>query len=171
MANDQEFDPALEEASDQPTSMQAIIADGVVGAIGGFTGTAIMTVVLLVASTVGGFDMNSFATLAELVGADAILGEEMTVAVGYFIFLGGGMTTWPLLFASLGSFLPGEQFATKGLPFGFVLWTGFSLAFYDGRTGLALVLYLVFTLVAHLVYGFALGSVFDYLSKRTETLV
>jgi len=171
MANDQEFDAALEEASDQPTSMQAIVADGVVGAIGGFTGTAIMTVVLLVASTVGGFDMNSFATLAELVGADAILGEEMTVAVGYFIFLGGGMTTWPLLFASIGRYLPGEKFATAGIAYGFVLWTGFVLAFNVGYSGLALALYVVITLVAHLVYGFALGSVFDYLSKRTETLV
>jgi hypothetical protein len=32
-------------------------------------------------------------------------------------------------------------------------------------------LYLVLTLLAHFAYGFALGAVFDYLSKRPTTLV
>jgi hypothetical protein len=81
------------------------------------------------------------------------------------------MTTWPLLFASIGEYLPGETYAKSGLAYGFVLWTGFVLAFYAGYTGTALAIYLVATLVGHVGYGFALGAIFDYLGGREETLV
>ncbi|MFB6142489.1 MAG: DUF6789 family protein [Halorientalis sp.] len=83
------------------------------------------------------------------------------------------MVTWPLLFASIGSYLPGDTFALKGIPYGFVLWTGFVLAFSEGVGGgtTTLALYAVLTLIAHFAYGFTLGSVFDYLSDRPETLV
>jgi hypothetical protein len=95
----------------------------------------------------------------------------MLLAAGYVIFLGGGMTTWPLLFASVGRYLPGDTYATAGITYGFVLWTGFVLAFFANYSGLSLALYVVISLVAHLVYGFAMGSVFDYLGDRPDTLV
>jgi hypothetical protein len=83
------------------------------------------------------------------------------------------MITWPLLFASIGRYLPGDTFALQGLPFGFVLWTGFVLAFVEGVPGdtFSLALYAVLTLIAHFAYGFTLGAVFDYLSDRPDTLV
>jgi hypothetical protein len=148
-----------------------IVTDGIIGAVGGFAGTALMTVVFLVASTLGGFDLQSFASTAELVGIGAVLGPDLLVPAGYIIFLGGGMTTWPLLFASLGEYLPGHNYARKGLFYGFVLWTGFVLAFYAGYTGFALGVYVVASLAGHLGYGFALGAIFDYLGGRAETLV
>ncbi|WP_423746362.1 DUF6789 family protein (plasmid) [Haladaptatus sp. SPP-AMP-3] len=151
-------------------SLSGIVTDGFIGAIGGLVGTAVMTAVLLVGTTLGAFDLNSFSVLARLTGADVLLPSN-PAAVGYVIFLGGGMITWPLLFVSIGSYLPGETYATRGIPYGFVLWTGFVLAFYDGYTGVLLALYLLLTLLAHFAYGFALGSVFDYLSKRPTTLV
>lgn len=152
--------------------LAGIVADGLIGAVGGMVGTAAMTVGLFVASTLNAFDMRSFATLAELTGLN-VLFPGNSLAVGYLIFLAGGMITWPLLFAATCNYLPGRNRAEKGLPYGFVLWTGFVLAFADGIGGGTgtLALYALLTLIAHLAYGFTLGSVFDYLSERPETLV
>ncbi|MFC7078990.1 DUF6789 family protein [Halorussus caseinilyticus] len=147
-----------------------IVTDGLIGAVGGLVGTGSLTVGLLIAASLGVFDINEFATLAELTGLN-VLFESNPAAVGYVLFLLTGMVMWPLLFASIGSYLPGEKYAVKGIPFGFVLWTGFAPAFYADYTGLALVLYLVLTLGAHFSYGFTLGAVFDYLGDRPETLV
>jgi hypothetical protein len=171
--DDANLDTTLANESAEPDAgvLAGIITDGLIGALGGFVGTAIMTVVFLVGASVGGFDMTSFGTTAELVGLDAILGEGMVLAAGYIIFLGGGMTTWPLLFASIGEYLPGETYAKSGITYGFVLWTGFVLAFNAGYSGTGLVLYIIVSLVAHLVYGFSMGSVFDYLGDRPDTLV
>lgn len=150
--------------------LTGIVVDGLIGAVGGLVGTGALTVGLLIASSLGVFDINEFATLAELTGFN-VLYPANAPAVGYVLFLLTGMVMWPLLFASIGSYLPGDRFAFKGLPFGFVLWTGFAPAFNDGYTGLALVLYLVLTLGAHFSYGFSLGAVFDYLGNRPETIV
>jgi len=149
-----------------------IVTDGLIGAVGGLVGTAAMSVGLFIASSLGVFRMSSFAALSDLTGLDLIFPGN-ALAVGYLIFLAGGMVTWPLLFASIGSYLPGSRFALKGLPYGFVLWTGFVLAFVEGvpGDGLSLALYAILTLIAHLAYGFSLGSVFDYLSDRPDTLV
>ena len=176
--DDNETQPSVEmemEAGDEVAepdfdNLAGIVTDGLIGAVGGLVGTAVMTAVLLVAATLGAFDFASFADLADLTGAGAVL-PWSSAAVGYVIFLLGGMVTWPLLFASIGSYLPGEDFAIKGLPYGFVLWTGFAPAFYEGYTGAVLVVYVVLTFLGHLAYGFSLGSVFDYLSNRPSTLV
>jgi len=147
-----------------------IVVDGLIGAVGGLVGTAALTVGLLIARSLGAFQIESFGTLTELTGFNAIV-PLSPVAVGYILFLLTGMVMWPLLFASIGAYLPGQKYAVKGLPFGFVLWTGFLPAFYEGYTGLALILYVVLTLGAHFSYGFTLGAVFDYLGNRPETLV
>jgi hypothetical protein len=151
-------------------SMIGIVLDGVIGAVGGLVGTAAMTVGLLVAQSIGAFDMGSFAQFAELVGI-ASLFPANPVAVGYLIFLAGGMVIWPLLFAAAGLYLPGNTYAKRGLPYGFVLWTGFAPAFHVDYGGLVLVAYLVLTLIAHFSYGFTLGAVFDYFTNRPDTLV
>ena len=150
--------------------LTGIITDGLIGAVGGLVGTGAATVGLFIAASLGAFEFASFAVLAELTGLSALI-ETNPVAVGYGMFLVTGMVMWPLLFASIGSYLPGKRYATKGLPFGFVLWTGFAPAFYDGYTGLAMMLYFVLTLGAHFSYGFTLGAVFDYLGNRPDTLV
>jgi hypothetical protein len=161
--------PLVEEETEAETDrLFGIVADGVVGAAGGLVGTAMMTVVLLIAESLGAFSRQSFGDLAELIGLGAFVPP---VAFGYLLFLLGGMFPWPLLFASLREYLPGRTWPISGLFFGTALWTGFVLAFYDGETGIALVLYLVLTLLAHWVYGFSLGLVVRYLSKRPESLV
>jgi hypothetical protein len=161
---------ALAEDSTEPDfdRLIGIVADGVVGAAGGLVGTALMTVVLLIAEQFGAFSRESFAALTRLIGLGGYVPE---VTFGYLLFLAGGMVPWPLLFASLTAYLPGETRAVSGIFFGTALWTGFALAFWDGFFGLTLAIYLVLTLLAHWVYGACLGLVFDYLSERPETLV
>ncbi|MBV0902619.1 DUF6789 family protein [Haloarcula salina] len=149
-------------------SLAGILADGVVGAAGGLVGTAMMTVVFLIAQSVGAFSLSDFAVLTELVGLTGYVPE---VLFGFFIFLGGGMFPWPLLFASLKAYLPGESDAVSGAFFGAAMWTGFVLAFYTDQSGLALALYAVLTLVAHVVYGVGLGMVFTYFSTRPDSIV
>ncbi len=173
-ASAEELEPDVGGEVAQPDfdHLAGILTDGVIGAVGGLVGTAAMSIVLFVAASLGAFDMASFGILADLTGLD-VLFPANAVAVGFLVFLGGGMVTWPLLFAATAAYLPGEQFATKGLPYGFVLWTGFVLAFSQGVAGgaITLALYALLTLVSHLAYGFGLGAVFDYLSNRPETLV
>lgn len=158
----------LTETGTPDEELAAIIRDGVVGAAGGLVGTALMTVVLFVGTALGGFKPSSFDALAQLINLDAL---APGAPLGYLIFLGGGMTTWPLLFASVEAYLPGTTIRQRGIPFGTVLWTGFVIAFYEGYTGTSLFVYLVSTLVAHWAYGFGLGAVFDYLGNRPDTLV
>jgi hypothetical protein len=165
-----ETEPESESAS-AAGELASILLDGVVGAAGGFVGTATMTVVLLVAGALGAFDVSGFTALATLVGLEAFLSPDQLSAAGYVVFLGGGMTTWPLLFAALARYLPGGSFALRGVAFGTVLWTGFVLAFYGGQSGTALALYALLTLVAHWGYGAALGAVFSYFADRPEALV
>lgn len=145
-----------------------VLTDGFVGALGGAVGTAIVTVGLLVARTFDAFEMTAFAELAEMTGT-VVFYPQHPVAVGFLVFLAGGMIIWPLLLASAGTYLPGRRFATRGLSFGAVIWTGFVLAFYDPAYWLPA--YVLFTFVAHLGYGFGLGAVFDYFSTRPDTLV
>jgi hypothetical protein len=151
-------------------SMMSIVFDGVIGAVAGAVGVAGMTMVLLVAETLDGFQMESLAMLGEMTGIQAIAPQYAT-RIGYLLFLAGGMVTWPLLFASLGHYLPGETNPRQGVFLGFVLWTGFVLAFYTGYAGAELLVYVVATLIAHLVYGFCLGAVLEYFGNRSEPIV
>jgi len=149
-------------------SLMGIVGDGIVGAAGGLVGTAMMTVVLLIAESLGFFEREAFALLTELVGIEGLVPP---ILVGYIIFLGGGMFPWPLLFASLKAYLPGQRDPISGMFFGFAIWTGFVLGFYTGQSGLALAGYAALTLVAHIVYGVGLGLVFEYFSTRPDSIV
>ncbi|MFC5972992.1 DUF6789 family protein [Halomarina salina] len=166
-----EIHPDENRGEISPTAMEditAIVRDGIIGAAGGFVGTAMMTVVFLVAQALGAFDFEAFADIAGLVGLDAVFGPDLTVAVGYLIFLAGGMVPWPLLFASVERYLPGPSLPWRGVSFGFVAWTGFVLAFYGGQSGNTLYVYAILTLLAHVVYGFGLGLVFEYFATRED---
>ncbi|EJN58783.1 DUF6789 family protein [Halogranum rubrum] len=164
---DETFDE-MEIEDDEFDRLLGIVGDGVVGAAGGLVGTAMMTGVLLVAESVGVFSRESFAALGGLAGLEAL---GPTLVVGYLVFLFNGMVPFPLLFASVMEYLPGERPPVSGMVFGAILWTGFVLVFYEGFSGLGLALYVVLTLLAHLAYGLGLGLVFEYLSTRPDSLV
>ncbi|WP_226006547.1 DUF6789 family protein [Natrinema salinisoli] len=139
---------------------RTVANDAGIGAAGGFVGTMLMTAVLILAVALGVFDLESFANLATLVGLPANL------ALGYGLFLVGGMTVWSLLFLSLGEYLPGELTLVTGLWYATVIASGFAIAFYTGQTGLELVAYLLFVLLAHWIYGLGLAGTIAYLGGR-----
>ncbi|SFR96658.1 hypothetical protein SAMN05216559_1675 [Halomicrobium zhouii] len=155
--DDQEFDTLI-----------GILGDGIVGAAGGLAGTAALTVGLLIAASIGAFDTDSFALLTRMIGLE---GYVPGVLFGFFLFLLGGMIPWPLLFASLKEYLPGESDPVKGAFFGAAIWTGFVLAFYTGQSGLTLVAYVILTFLAHVFYGLSLGAVFNYFMTRPDSIV
>lgn len=161
---------AFDASERDKDSMVGIVFDGIIGAVAGAVGVAVMTMVLLVGATLDGFELSSLAMLGEMTGIQAVAPQYATL-VGYLLFLAGGMVTWPLLFASLGHYLPGDTNPKQGTFLGFVLWTGFVLAFYVGYTGFELAVYVVFTLIGHLAYGFSLGAVLDYFGSREEPIV
>jgi len=115
---------------------------------------------LLTAVLVGVLDPASFGELADLVGLRA------RPALGAALFLVGGTVTWPLLFLAFQTFLPGQLLFERGLVFATLIATGFSIAFYTGQRGLALVGYLGFVMVAHWAYGLGLAVTLQYLRKR-----
>ncbi|WP_049901970.1 DUF6789 family protein [Natrinema sp. J7-1] len=139
---------------------RSVANDAGIGAVGGFVGTMLMTGVLLLAVVLGVFDLESFATLATFVGLPANLG------LGYALFVAGGMTVWPLLFLSLGEYLPGTLTLVTGLWYATVIASGFALAFYTGQPGLQLVAYLLFVLLGHWSYGLGLAGTIATLGGR-----
>lgn len=163
-----EAESSLTVRDNEFDQMAGIVADGLVGAASGFVGMTLMTGVLLIAEQLGAFSRESFVAVAALVGLERFFPPLL---VGYLIVLGHGMVTFPLLYASLKQFLPGDHDVLSGMVFGSFLWTGFVVAFYAGQSGVALVLYLALTLVAHWAYGFGVGAVFHYLTSRPDSII
>jgi len=168
---DTEYDDPLfddESVDEEFDRLLGIVFDGVIGAAGGLVGIALMSVVLLIAASVGMFATESFGAITMMLNLQSAV---PAVAFGFLVFLATGMGPWPLLFASLKGYLPGESDRTSGLLFATAIWTGFVFSFYEGYTGIELAGYLGFTLLAHWAYGFGLGTVFEYLTNRPDSLV
>ncbi|WP_049924772.1 DUF6789 family protein [Halopiger djelfimassiliensis] len=139
---------------------RTVANDAWAGAVGGLVGTGLMTGVFAAAAALGAFDLDSFAGLATLVGLPS------SVPLGYAVFLAGGTVTWPLLFLALGEYLPGKLSLVTGLWYSTVIASGFAIAFQTDQTGLELVAYLVFVLLAHWVYGLGLAATIEFLGGR-----
>jgi hypothetical protein len=126
----------------------------------GAAGSAVVTFLLLITEATSGFGAHVFLILAEMIGSQSML-------LGMFFFFGGGALTWPLLYITLGRYLPGEG-PTQGIVFAAILWLGFAPGFSGGITGATtpafieggagLLIYLLVTFFAHLVYGAILGG-------------
>lgn len=144
------------------TEMAAVVLwDGVIGAVAGAGGNVVVLTTLFVASRLGGFDTASFTVAAEMLGLDAVLSGNGLFLAGLGLFVVGGLTVLPLLLVTLGSFLPGRRYATRGLVFGAIVWTGFVLAYNAGFAGLDLIVYVVMTFLGHLGYGYVTGWLLD----------
>lgn len=142
-----------------------LVRRAAVGAAGGFVGTAVLTLVLFAANAVTEFRFAVFATLS------AIVGVPESAFVGFVLFFAGGTLAWPLLFVTIGQFLPGDREAVQGGVFAAILWTGFVLAFMPPVSGTALVVYVVATLLAHVAYGVTMGLMFERYAGHAPDLV
>jgi cytochrome c oxidase subunit 1 len=139
---------------------RTVAANASIAAAGGFVGTVLMAGGLGTAAVVGVFDLTSLAELAELVGLPP------NPLLGAGLFLVGGSVTWPLLFLAFSDYLPGRLLFETGLVFATIISSGFLIAFYSSQTGLALVGYVAFVLVAHWAYGLGLTVTFRFLQTR-----
>ncbi|MFB6118058.1 DUF6789 family protein [Halosegnis sp.] len=153
------------ESHESPAELplRELIEDGLVGALGGLIGVGPLTIIFMLLSQVGAFSLTEFRQLADVLRLAVDFSPATAQLLGYVVFVLGAMVTWPLVLASIGTFFPGERYATRGLFLGAAIWTGFALAWYDGFTGGRLVLYLVATFLGHLLYGYLLGATFDKL--------
>lgn len=135
------------------------VRDALVAGGAGLAGMVAMLPILLVAYLLGALNPEAFTALAEIVGLG---GTPYSFLIGMIIFVGGGMTTLPLLFVSLAEFLPpANDIPISGVTYATVVWTGFVIAFDPGLDGLMFGLYLVMTLAAHWAYGYVLGEVYS----------
>jgi cytochrome c oxidase subunit 1 len=142
------------------TVAQVVSRNAGMAAIGGFVGTVLMAGGLGTAILIGVFDPVSLVELAELVGLPP------NPLLGVALFLVGGTVTWPLIFLAFSEYLPGRLMFETGLVFATLISTGFMVAFHTGQSGLELVGYLGFVLVAHWAYGLGLTVTFQYLRAR-----
>lgn len=164
----------MENSESKPGSspLAELIEDGVFGAIAGFAGTVVLTAFLLVSSLAGGFEFSNFAATTELLLLTPFVGDQGAL-VGYVLFVIGGSVVWPLMLASIGLYLPGEQFSTRGAVFGAVIWIGFVFGF--GATldsaALGLGAFVVLSFLGHVAYGYVMGDVFDRLYAADRPVI
>ncbi|KTG10913.1 cytochrome C oxidase subunit I [Haloprofundus marisrubri] len=127
---------------------------------GGLLGTVLMLPVLVgVPAVFGLFDT---APVTRFAGFAGYLGVDPTLALGVVLFGVGGTVVLPLVFLVVGSFLPpGQPRALRGVSLATIFWCGFVPAFWPTGGVLTVALYLVFSLLAHWVYGVTLGTVLD----------
>lgn len=129
---------------------------------GGVTGISVMSLLLLLLNVQTRDRVATFEAVARFVG----LPDQ--IAVGFALFVVAGAVAWPLLFVALEERIPGgPDPATRGMAFGAVLWVFFAVLGRGDLDGPLLLIYLVFTLISHLAYGFVLGLVYGRLSGAT----
>lgn len=151
-----------ESTGKRPTDIgirEILIAGGA-----GLVGMLAMIPFFAVGYVLGVISPEAFAGLAELLGVSA--GSPLAFPLGAFIFVGGGMTTLPLLFVALAEFLPpARSIGLRGVTFAVVIWTGFLIAFWTGQSGILLGGYVVVSLLAHVAYGYVLGTLFGRFAR------
>ena len=131
---------------------------------GGIVGTTVMTGVLLAVNAVYAPEISVFATLAELSG----VGAE-NVALGLGMFVGAGALAWPLLFTTIGAFLPGTTRARQGIVFALILWVGFVTAFGPRYAGTDFLVFLATSVATHIAYGYLVGYIAGRLTGHPES--
>jgi hypothetical protein len=138
------------------TEPEQVGVRGVVTAGGaGVLGVLAMAPFLALMTLVGALDPASFAGLAEIVG----LGPSVPLGVALFVI--NGATVFPLLFLTLGPYLPGRTVGLKGIVFATVVWTGFVPGYYGAQSGVLLAVFLLVSLAAHWAYGTVLGELVE----------
>lgn len=130
--------------------------------LGGLIGVIVMLPLLVgIPQALGVFRAEPIINFA---GLGMIFGIEPSFMVGILLFLLAGTVVLPLLFVVAGAFLPPKEHRNiRGVSFATMMWMGFIIAFWPDGNLVTIVLFLVFSLLSHWVYGFALGTTLDRL--------
>ncbi|WP_227356947.1 DUF6789 family protein [Haladaptatus salinisoli] len=131
----------------------------------GVLSTGLMMFILVVAEAEARFELGVPAAVAGFVGMPNRL------YLGFIAFVLFGIVVWPLLFAAvegrMTSLPGGDDIGIRGILFALVLWVAFLVLGSAGLhlAGPFLVLYLVFSLIAHLAYGYSLGVLYGRFTR------
>lgn len=127
---------------------------------GGVVGTAILSALMIMLSFQTRGKVGIFEAIARFVGV------PNRIVIGFVLFAAAGVFLWPLLFVVLEPYIPlGPDPANRGMVLASVLWIAFVLTSVWYVSWPIIIVYAVATLIAHLAYGFALGSVYAYLRE------
>lgn len=125
-------------------------------------GAAATTVMMLI------FLFSQVQTRSQLGAPEAIarfVGLPDQHVVGFVVFAAAGVLVWPVVFVFARRLLVelpgGNDVAVQGMLFGLVLWVAFLVLGTGQLTWPFVLLYLFFTLVGHLAYGFVLGFAYE----------
>lgn len=130
--------------------------------VGGVVGTALMSLVFVLMEVQTRYVLHIFDVIARFVRRP---GEPY---VGFLLFAIAGVVVWPLLFVAIIDYIPrGPDPAVRGMVFAVPLWVVFAITGRGDVGWPTLLIYATFTLLAHLVYGFALGSVYAFLAGES----
>lgn len=107
-------------------------------------------------ATIGSF----FGLQSELIGP--LLGLNPNLVLGGLLFVLGGVIFLPVQFLVVGAFLPPERprFA-RGGTYALLWWFGFLFAFWPSGGLLTVAVFLLVSVVSHLIYGVTLGYLID----------
>jgi hypothetical protein len=129
---------------------------------GGVVGTGVISGILVMLEVQMRDVLHLFDAVARFVG---LPGQTF---LGFVIYSLAGAVVWPLIFLALRPYLPrGPDPAAQGAVFATALWVVFAFTGRGDLSGGLLVVYLVFTLLAHWAYGFTMGAVYGYLTGET----
>lgn len=128
---------------------------------GGLSGTAALTVLLLLFEVETRSQIGMFDVVARFVGVPG------STTIGFVLFVAAGTLAWPLLFVAVEDSVPGADPAIKGMGVGVLLWVPFFLLGRAELSGAIVFAFAGLTLVAHLAYGYITGAVYARLTGRT----
>ena len=129
--------------------------------VGGAVATMVMSAALAIFEVQTRYAIGIFAAIARFVRVPDNL------FFGFVVYALVGTVAWPLLFVSLKPYVPLDlDPAVAGMLFALPLWVAFAVVGHGDIGGALTVLFVGFTLIAHLVYGFVLGAVYASLADE-----
>jgi hypothetical protein len=142
---------------DDDSGLPPAVVEGIQTLKAGIVSTALMLFIFLVAEAESRFNLGVPAAIAKFVRMPGDL------YLGFAVFVFAGVVVWPLLFAAIEDRFKvisgADDIGVRGILFALLLWFAFLGL---GSAGLQLegaffFLYIVFSLLAHLAYGYSLG--------------
>jgi hypothetical protein len=134
-----------------PDGRTPIVDDRVTAVTSGVLATAAMLAFMWPVDAFTAYHLQAHRAIAGLLNAPS--------SVGVAVFVVGGVLVWPLVFFAIGQHLaPGE--IMRGVVLSLLLWIAFSVVFVPAVALSEFLIFIVLTLLAHLIYGSVLGFSF-----------
>ncbi len=151
---------------DSDSGLPSTVVEGIQTLKAGIVSTALMLFIFLVAESESGFHLGVPAAIANFVRMPG------KVYLGFFVFVFIGIVVWPMLFAAIEdrfTAVPGtDDIGVRGILFSLLLWLAFlGLGSAGTQLGSAafVFLYIIFSLLAHVAYGYSLGVFYGRFSR------